>query len=413
MLKKGSAETSIAWKDFLVVLILLSNAFSWYYMTHIMLNSVLGRLNVAYPQDFILWTVYYVAIVGSGVVGSILSSKVDRLNFLYFWMLLGVVTSLSPALLNNITMIHALIVDILLGISFGLGMPSCLAYFADCTLVENRGKISGIIFLITNLSAPLFVISLRVFDHLMLNSIIFAAWRGLGLILFFLLKPQEKIAAGTKKSLSFGSILDNKSFVLYLAAWLMFRLVDRFEEPVLMNFLDPSFFRFMFMTEPILASLSALVGGLLSDLIGRKRVIIYGFVALGLAYAIIGVAPMITISWYFYLVVDGIAAGILWVIFILILWGDLSPVGSREKYYVIGSIPFFISDVIPLFLTHYVTMISAYAAFSLASFFLFLAVLPLLYAPETLPEKKIELRKLRKYVEEAKKAQQKYTGEVC
>jgi len=48
------------------------------------------------------------------------------------------------------------------------------------------------------------------------------------------------------------------------------------------------------------------------------------------------------------------------------------------------------------------------SAFSLASFFLFLAVLPLLYAPETLPEKKIELRRLRKYVETAKKFQRKY-----
>jgi hypothetical protein len=47
-------------------------------------------------------------------------------------------------------------------------------------------------------------------------------------------------------------------------------------------------------------------------------------------------------------------------------------------------------------------------AFSIASFFLFIAVLPLIYAPETLPEKKIKERELRDYVEKAKKTKDKY-----
>jgi hypothetical protein len=47
-------------------------------------------------------------------------------------------------------------------------------------------------------------------------------------------------------------------------------------------------------------------------------------------------------------------------------------------------------------------------AFSLASFFLFVAVLPLMYAPETLPEKKIKDRELRDYLEKAKRTKDKY-----
>jgi hypothetical protein len=50
------------------------------------------------------------------------------------------------------------------------------------------------------------------------------------------------------------------------------------------------------------------------------------------------------------------------------------------------------------------------AAFSLASFFLFLAILPLIYAPETLPEKRIQERKIKKYAEEAKKVVEKQAG---
>jgi hypothetical protein len=53
-------------------------------------------------------------------------------------------------------------------------------------------------------------------------------------------------------------------------------------------------------------------------------------------------------------------------------------------------------------------LIQPTAAFSIAGFFLFLAVLPLMYAPETLPERKIRLRQLRSYVEAAKKVREKY-----
>jgi hypothetical protein len=52
--------------------------------------------------------------------------------------------------------------------------------------------------------------------------------------------------------------------------------------------------------------------------------------------------------------------------------------------------------------------IKAVTAFSLASFFLFVAVLPLMYAPETLPEKKIKDRELRDYLEKAKRTKDKY-----
>jgi hypothetical protein len=113
-------------------------------------------------------------------------------------------------------------------------------------------------------------------------------------------------------------------------------------------------------------------------------------------------------SWYFHTLIDGIASGMLCVIFILVLWGDLSQRATREKYYVIGSTPYLLANVMPVFLAPYVGLISPYAAFSFASFFLFLAVLPLMYAIETLPEKNIEFRRLKRYVEQAKKVRDKY-----
>jgi hypothetical protein len=129
---------------------------------------------------------------------------------------------------------------------------------------------------------------------------------------------------------------------------------------------------------------------------------------LGIGYAMLGLFPSIILSWYFYTILDGVAWGIFSLMFYLLIWSELAGNRTKEKYYLIGVLPFIISSYIQILFTPYAKLIDVSAAFSLASFFLFLAVLPLMYAPETLPKKKIELRQLRKYAEEAKKTKKKY-----
>jgi len=410
MLREPSEETSIARKDFFTASFLIFNALLWYYMSkNAVIDSLLSILNVTYTQNIIILTACYAAIIVSGIVGSILSSKISRLKFLYFWMILGAVSSSLPVLFSGFTVTHALVISILLGASFGLGIPSCFAYFADCTLIENRGKIGGITLLFTNLSAPLFVILCGMFD-LKVNSLIFVAWRASGLIAFFFLKPKERIISETKRKTTFISILRSRSFILFFIAWLMFNLIDSFETPILDHIFED--FQYILIA-PVIGSFFTLIAGLLCDQVGRKLVVLYGFVSMGIAYAIIGIAPAALFPRYFFLTTESVSWAIFYVTFLLILWGDLSQPGNREKYYVIGVVPSFLTEIVSTLSTSYVLQIPQTSAFSLASFFLFLAVLPLLYAPETLPERKIELRRLRRYVDEAKKLQQKYAEKTA
>ena len=117
-----------------------------------------------------------------------------------------------------------------------------------------------------------------------------------------------------------------------------------------------------------------------------------------------GLFPYFTPSWYLYTVFDGVAWGILYVIFVITIWGELGHESQSDKYYAIGVMPFFISKFLQLIIGNYLqTDISPYALFSFIAFFLFIAVLPLFYAPETLPEKTMKDRDLKSYLEKAKK----------
>ena len=145
---------------------------------------------------------------------------------------------------------------------------------------------------------------------------------------------------------------------------------------------------------------------------GRKRIIIAGFIMLGIGYAALGLFPQIIFTWYFYTVVDAVALGIFGATFFTALWGDLSYNMPSDKYYALGMLPPLLSGLLQTLVSQELAeSVPIYGIFSLASFFLFLAVIPLMYAPETLPEKLIRRRELRKYVEEAKKIREKYAKE--
>ena len=160
--------------------------------------------------------------------------------------------------------------------------------------------------------------------------------------------------------------------------------------------------------ENILLAVFAVVFGILIDRVGRKRVAIGGFALLGLGYSFLGIQPNNPLSWYVYTIFDGLALSILYVIFVVTIWSDLSNGAQSEKYYAIGVLPFFVSYLLKLTAGTEITRgIDPYSIFSFIAVFLFVAVLPLAYAPETLPEKVMKDRDLKSYVENAKKKAEK------
>jgi MFS family permease len=407
MLKRAVNEALARQKELFVVAFLLVNSLSGYFIDRRHMDIVLRGLNTTAAQNLAILGVHDLLIIGSSLTGAWLSTKIKRSIVLYLWMILGTVSSILICFLPHLLLIqHVQMISFFWGISFGLGMPSCLAYFGELTKFENRGYIAGLIFFVASAAAPLLLMVLTIsFEMSVLTSVV---WRAIGLIALVLLK--EKSIEEKYKRTSFRLILRDRQFLLYIIPWFMFSCIYGFQKVTLEHTVDVNVYEILRVIQSSFGAVSAFLSGTLCGRFGRKKVIIYGFVSLGVAYALVSIASASIISLYFYSIIDGIAWGIFIVMFVLVLWGDISMNDKAygEKYYAIGGAPFFFADFVGFLSAPYLWF-PINAAFSVASFFLFLAVVPLMFAPETLPEKKLRERELRSYIEKAKKVKEKFT----
>jgi hypothetical protein len=345
------------------------------------------------------------AIAASALVASVSLKNLKNTDlFFNLWISGGVLISLIPLVLNTADFGSMLFIAILFGVYFGFGMPKTLGHYAASMEVGQRARISGLTILIFGLLSS--ILAIFVSDNIVLTCLILSAIRLIGLLSF------RKF--GRKEELSQEDLIEKtnnyplkKTFALYFVPWAIFIFVNYLTIPIISETFKsyPDFLSSEPIVEAVVFAVSAVASGILADRLGRKRLIIIGFVMLGIGFATLGLfvnsAPPL-IAGYLYSVSDGIAFGIFFVMFMLTLWGDLAKGGKVELLYAIGALPFIFGDFLKLLL--YNPLIATFGPtniFSFASVFLFLAVIPLLYAPETLSDKIIENQELNNYVSKA------------
>lgn len=388
---------------------LIVNVFSWYFPLYIFLRTTLSALKMIYEELLLIFGVHCLAILLSAIIGTELLRKIlSRRTLLSLWMLLGVIFSLFMIFLEIKSLPITLAVSSLLGIALGLGYPSCLAYFKNSINTENKGKVGGIVFFAA-LIGTLLVGYLTSVLGFVESVLVYALCRVLGLLIFQISKDKEVMHEEQVVKTSYKLIVSEKSFILYLIPWTMFCIVNFFVGPWQEHYWASEIFNLVMAVEFGVASVSALVGGYFADIIGRRRIIILGYIFLGIGYAALSIFPDNYFLIGAYAILDGVSWGLFLLMFLLVIWGDIADNKEAEKYYLLGALPFLISSYIWVIVTPFAEIIYISTPFSIASFFLFLAVMPLMFAPETLPERKIRERELKSYIEKAKKVREKFT----
>jgi MFS family permease len=404
-LKQKAPFKDMGVKGSLAGILLVANTFIWYLYSCRLLSEVTLTDGFSGSQTIIVWSMNILGTVAASIFGFYISNGAKtKAAFIRYWMIAGIPLSLMPMVIDITAFSHLIVFFSLVGVYFGLGMPVSLAYFASISKETNRSRLGGIAFL-ASFVGVLFLGAMGIVDP-KLNALVLAVIKIIGLFGVLKIKPIDNIGA-QKEEVSYKQILKNKNFLLYFVPWIMFSIVNYITAPIVSQIFPnlPTLFENSMMAENILAGIFAVVSGFVADYMGRRRLVLAGFILLGLGYASLGLFPQNILGWWFYTVVDGVAWGIFYTIFLMTIWGDISLGKNSEKFYAIGYLPFLFSILTELSIgTTISSTISSTAIFSFASLFLFIAVLPLAYAPETLPLQFLKSRELQKYIENARRA---------
>jgi MFS family permease len=343
---------------------------------------------------------FLVVGASSAIVGSVISEKVNRRKFLWTWIAFGAIATGLPAILQGSQFF--LFISSILGISFGLGIPCCTAFLADCTAIEERARVSGIIILATFCAVFLISLAVRILTFGVAGLILLCAVRVTSFSALFLDPCQRE--EGVVKGNSWRSILKYKDFGLYIFPWLMFNVASGLIYFVWAG-LPPEYSSVIAFGETLHfvgAAAFGFLSGVLADRLGRKLPIIVGLVMLGVSFALLGFVTS-ELSILVYLTTSGIAWGFLLVVFLAIP-GDLAFPRAKERFYALGAvIPLTIWTGFSVVAELLAVGVAAGALSSILSIILFVSVIPVLFASETLPDVKMKSRKLRDYMKKVGK----------
>ncbi len=380
-------------KGFVSRFSLALNSVVWFYL------AVAATYTMPVAAYSSLRWVFYLAASVSFIAGPFIAGGFHRSGVMRAWVALGAAASLLPLALSGPGDSSVAAVLVCWGVAFGVGFPSCLALSSSLASTQRRGRNGGFLFLTAYVL--LFLVLVILPGDVVYISLILAAWRCLGFI--FIPSGPETAAAGKAEAVPYTTILRQRRFYLYFIPWLAFALVNYNGAQIIGTNLGASLSYLMSVMEFSLGGVVCLVGGWVMDRKGRKPVIIVGLVMLGLAYAMLSLLSPNPFVQAFFIAADSVAFGVFTVSFVFVVWGDMAGNGGGAKYYALGSAVVPVGALVALMMAPGLASIGIGSAFTLASFLLFLAIIPLFFAPELLPEKALKDMEMKKYVEEAKR----------
>ncbi|MCW3998566.1 MAG: MFS transporter [Candidatus Bathyarchaeota archaeon] len=393
---------TISFRKLLAVILLFSSSFAWFFIFFTYFENLISP---GLSLDSFLANagsvIFLISCVIFAFIGGAIAEKVNLRKFLILWILFGLVVLLPLIFFRGDEFL--IFFAILGGLAFGLGFTPSLAFFAESTTPDERGRVAGVMILV---AFVLVVFSSVAIVALGLESItilsVFVGVKSIG-FLSLLLDP---VARSKNKAKPWRMIFSLKDFNYYLLALVLFYVAAGLVSLLWIALPNTPEYEAALRSANIIRYIGlgifAILAGILADRIGRKKPIILGLIMLGAGYAIVGL--MTTPETYFVnLLLSGLAWGVIMVVY-LVVPADLSPPGSAERFYAIGWL-------LPLMiyiglngsgrLLGFVPPVDIFSA--ILSIILFTSILPILYAVETLSESKIRERRFRDYTEKVGK----------
>ena len=134
---------SISKQEFPAILAVI-NSFVWTIFSFTILGSIINESTYSEVEKTILFLMFYSTVGITAIIGAKTFPRARTVS-LKIWFFSSAVSTFLLVFLSNNNLTLTTLLIALFGASTGVGMPSCLGYFADATKIEKRGFSSGVI----------------------------------------------------------------------------------------------------------------------------------------------------------------------------------------------------------------------------------------------------------------------------
>jgi hypothetical protein len=325
------------------------------------------------------------------LVSSFFVKKVNDTIFNYIAPFIIIVVSIILFITNGLLQLIFIFSIVPL---FSVGFLIFFNYFQQITVSSERARISGVVALAV---LPSYFILRSVIQNEVndLYLIIFITLLSIGLFLFVFFRTKTNNVESKNDTKKF---FEKKVVFLYLVPWLLFSIVNvtiaKNNSTYFFEHTSASFYVFLVALQSISVCFGAIIAGFVADFSGRRIALAVTLSLYGISAVLGGIStnPQVYSVMYF---INGMSWGILFVMYIFVVWGDLANKDNCAKMYSLGVTTYFLSLGIGAFIPQSFLPISISSLLTCS--IAFFSILPIFMVPELGPTNFMERVRLKRY----------------
>ncbi|MCJ7631041.1 hypothetical protein MUP77_01375 [Candidatus Bathyarchaeota archaeon] len=371
--------------------------FSLFFTSYFVFSSLIPKYIVSSSDDsLIIQASVNFVIAVTLIVSSFLVDRIDKLGLI---RTSSVVTIFMTVLLFSPNKTLRTAVLFVLGVLFSLGIAGFVAHFWKMTVPEERGRISGLIGFV---ALPFsFIVTILVAPSLdFLGTITLGIITNLAILMNILLKPKKE---GVTAKGGDGNYSEKRTVLLYSIPWVFFSFINvtlaKNASFWITQQVSSSFYLFLLGLQFVGVIFGCILGGTAADFLGRRLSLAISLTSYGTSAALVALFTSNEMLSFVY-VLNGLSWGVLFTLYIFVVWGDLANKDNCARMYSIGLSIYYLSGGIGFLTQISVPIITS----SLATCLLvFLLNIPIALAPELSSPYFLERMKMRLHMNAVKK----------